>query len=875
MDIKVIRKKVLNIVIPLILIAAVTVSLVFMASAGETVKYVNITSEDYDLADGDYDLINAPACKYEGFLPVAQKGNFTMYVNSSTSAVAIYDSATGRTLSSIIPEEEFDIANSYNSDTLAYMRSNFILTAVNMSTGNTSDYSMYDSLQSNGKFSIEGIEDGVRITYLIGKIPETYTVPNALSEKRYNEIVKQLGEIDAIVFENRYMLLDISQYYGDEKREYLEQYPTCEKEKIYVINSDKKFILREIEELLQKIGYTEEQKSKDEKEVTANFKEESYTVFRIPMEFKLSEDNFSVSIDRGDILYGDEALPIYIEVCPYLMRAYSDESGYALLPDGSGSIMKLNNGKTQANGYLAQVYGEDPLFYENFTRSESQSVQLPVYGLKSQNGGIFAYISDCAADSYIKADISGKNSDTNNVYTRFKLFGFKKEMVTQDWTSTGNGTIYNVRIQGDSISGECTTRYYLLPKGKCEYLDMALLCREIFKNEGILKSSADVNNNTALVNLLGVYDYTKSFLGIPIDSNRVMTNADQAIEIVSSLKEQGITADVRYLAAVNGGYRQTAANGMNLASGIGSSKQLKQLKSSVEENGGKLYMELSFAKVYKNELFDGFVASKDSVAKINTEHTAFFERDPISFYYVKTPHYYLSSLKFKTNMDKVLKDVKKLDNVGIAFRSIGDTLYSDADTENFASRDTVEMRFSEAANSALEKNISLMYNGGGAYVLPSASYLAGIASTFADYAITDESVPFLQMVIHGSVPYTYESVLNSSNITNLMLNSAATGAKLQFDVSANSSYELKTTEYSEYYNTGWESNNTKIKECCEFMRAAIEKTADKEFVSFEYVTDSVTKSVFSDDVTVYVNYSDKDFSLGGITVKAQNYAIVE
>jgi len=876
MDLKVIRKKVLKIGIPLFLIAVITISLFALASKGETVKYANITSKDYDLGSGDYDIVDgAPECVYKGFLPVAQKGSLTMYLNSSTTNIAIYDSKTGKTVTTMIPEEELQKANSQSAEATASMRSNFVLNAVKMEDGSTSDFNMYDSMQSNGQMKIEGIKDGLRITYLIGKIPETYIMPEAVSEKRYKEIKKALDDENSRKFENRYMPLDISLYYGEQRDEFLAKYPNCKKEKIYIVNETREFILREIEEALATIDYTEEQKYKDEKEVMAEVEEEAYTVFRIPMEFKLNNDNFAVTVDRSGILYSDASLPISIEVCPYLMRAYSDESGYMLLPDGSGSLMNLNNGKTDMDSYYARIYGEDPLYYDNFSRVLDSKVQLPVYGLKSQNGGMFAYVSDHAEEAYIRANISGKNTAVNNALTEFKLFGYKKEMVLQDWTATGNGTIYNNRIQGMKIEGKCTTNYYILPADKCEYGDMAVLCRQILIKDGKLDVKYEENANTALVNLLGVYDYKKSVLGVPVTANKVMTTAEQATDIVNVFSEKGINIDVRYLAATNGGYKQTMTNGLDLVSGVGGKKNLKTLNTAVNDAGGKLYMELAFTQVYKNKSFDGFKVSEDSIAHINTKHTTFFTYDPLSFYYVKTPYYYLAPAKFKGNMEKVLKDAKKLGIDAIAFRSMGDTIYGDADEEDYATRTKVAKEFTKVTDMAAKENVSLMYNGGGAYVYSNASYLAGIPFDSANYAVSDETVPFLQMVLHGSIPYSYKPLLNASDTKKLMLDSVATGAKLQFNVSGNNSYELKSTEYSNFYNTAWEDNKDEIQEYCNYVQEAVKATSGKKFISYERINENVTKSVFSDGVTIYVNYSDKDYSAGEIMIKAKDYTLVK
>ena len=868
------KKKFIGTAIPLILITVLIAVTVFIASDNNKPKYSNITSNDYDLS-GDYSVIDAAECSYSEFLPVAQNARFTMYFNSSTTAVAVHDKKTGRTVTSLVPEEEINRANPYNEDARYGMLSNFVLTAVDMKSGNTKDYTMYDALNSNGKYTVQSIENGIRVTYLIGKIPETYTVPSALSEKRYREIVNSLSKSDAIIFENRYMLLNISDYFGSEKKEYLEKYPDCNKKNIYILNSDKKFILQELEEVLAKINYTDEQKEKDESEVTAGSIAEEYPIFKIPLDFSLNEDNFSISIQKEDIRYNDTSLPVYIQLCPYLMRAYKDNNGYMLMPDGTGSVINLNNGKINAETYSADVYGKDPLFYDNFTKQDTPDVLLPFYGLKS-DGGILAYISGSAEDAQIRADISGKNSDTNYACTRFKIFGYKKEMVSQDWTSTGNGTIYNIRILGDKVSGKSEVCYYLLPENSCEYSDMAQACKEILTEKGFLSKNGTENSNTALVNLLGSYDYKKSVLGIAVDSDIIMTDFDAASQIVNSFADKKTGVDLRYLAAVNGGYIQTVADDIDFVSGLGTKKQFKALKSAVEKNSGKLYFDLSFTKIYKNGIFDGFNVSKDSAAKITTEHKPFFDWDPVSFYYVKKAHYYLSPTCFEANMRKVLKASDKLGVNAISFRSIGSVLYSDADTKRFADRTEVSNRFAAAANTASQKGVSLMYNAAGAYVFNTASYIASAPSNSGEYALTDAQLPFYQMIIHGKIPYTYGALLNSSDINRLLLYTAATGAKLQFNVSGKSSSELKLTDYSKYYNTSWSDNGEKILNYCDFLSEVTAKTFDKEFISFMYIANDVTESVFSGGVTVYTNFSDKDYNLkDGTTVSSGSYIVLQ
>ncbi len=868
-----IKKIFIKYVLPILLTVAVFSTVVVISSSGEEQEYKNISASDYELEETTLKYIDAKPCDYSGYSPVVQSGDLTLYVNSQTSGVAVYDNSSGNTVTTIIPAEELEKANPYNAQSKAFMQSNFVLTAVNMDTGNTSEYTMYDQMQSEGKFLIENIENGVRITYLIGKIPKVFTVPEALSEKRYLEIKDSLSDADARSFENRYLKFDISKYYGTEKQEYIEKYPTCEKETIYILNNDKDFVKKALQEILLGIGYTDEDKEKDEAEVLSNTVTEEYTVFKIPMEFTIKAGKFSVSVLRDGIRYGSVALPVEIQICPYLMRGYTSDEGYILLPDGSGSLLRLNNGKTSADTYGVTVYGDDPVYYENFKTEDVLKANLPVFGISKQNGGVFAYINEIGAEAKITADVSGKVSDTNFAFAVFKLFGFKKELVSQDWTTSGNGTVYSVRIHGDKISGRDTVDFRFLKSGECAYSDMAVLYRNILKENGTL-SQKHGNKNALMLNFLGSYNYIKSVLGVPVEADRIMTDMKTAKKIAVYLAEKSISADYRYLAAVNGGYRQTVANKLKITSGIGSLDEAKILNNIISENDGKLYYEIAFTKVYENTLFDGFGFSNDSVAKINTKHETFFEKDPVSFYYVKNGHYLLSPKNFGENINSIIKSINKFPSDAIAFRSIGNELYSDADDDNAFTKAQTAQKFSEAVEKAAEAGIKMMYSGGNEYVLKTASYITDLSPYSNRFEITDEAVPFYQMAVHGYVPYTYGNLSEAHNRTELLLYSIATGARVQETVSALSSSELKSTAYTNYYNTCWEDSKDRIAEEINFTIPVVSAVYDKEFLNFEYVAEDVTKSVYSGGVTVYVNFSETDITVEGKTVSAENYLIV-
>ena len=869
------KKKLLGIGIPLAAVAAACALLVTAASSDSSVQYGNITSADYEVAGHSYSRLDAAQSVGEGYEAVCRRGDFTLYVNPETSGVAVLDARNGQAYYTALPEEQLEAANPYNADAKAYMLSNFVLTAVNMETGSTTEYTMYDQLQGDGKFSIEAIENGVRITYVIGRIPKTFVVPQALSQARYEELTASMEETDAKNFANRYQKLDISNYFGSQRQEYLEEYPACETETVYILNSDKEFILRSLQTILETVGYTDQDKAADEAEVMAHpSQSEAATVFRIPLEFTLNERGLSVAVPKDEIRYSSAALPVSIELCPYLMSAGTDAEGYLLLPDGSGSLMELNNGKTDASAYTAQIYGIDPLYEANFDKEQTLSASLPVFGMKTASSGIFARIRESEADAAVKADVSGRRSDRNYASVSFKLFGYERELVSQNWTTSGNGTIYTIRIQDGGMIGRASVDYAFLEAQASSYADMAALYRTMLQEEGVLGQAAQ-NSHPLLLNVLGAYDYTASVLGIPVEGRKVMTTFEQAQEIVQELYDSGLRLDMQYLAAVNGGYRQTVADGLSFASGLGGSKGFDGLSSLLAGEAGQVYLDISFTKVYENTLFDSFQRASDSVAMLNTKHAPFYEWDPVSFYYVKEPHYYLTPSRFSSNMQGVLEDAQKLGVGGLSLRSIGQTLYSDCDTENFLSRPDTQAAFTEAIGQAKDAGVRAMYQGGNAYVLASAEYLAGLPSQSNGYRITDQSVPFYQMVVHGLIPYSYSAVNTASDPEKEVLFAIATGARVCYTVSYQSSSELKGTDYTQYYNTAWDTIKDSVAESASLAAEAVEATYDKQFLSFEYLTGEVTKSVFSGGIELIVNFGGQAYQYGGETVPPGGYRLVK
>jgi len=79
----------------------------------------------------------------------------------------------------------------------------------------------------------------------------------------------------------------------------------------------------------------------------------------IPVEYTLQEDFLEARIVTDEIVEGEDSFVASISLLPYFGAGSQDDEGYMLVPDGSGSLIFMNNGKISRmlteNRFMAQI----------------------------------------------------------------------------------------------------------------------------------------------------------------------------------------------------------------------------------------------------------------------------------------------------------------------------------------------------------------------------------------------------------------------------------------------------------------------------------------------------------------------------------------
>ncbi|MCM1225657.1 MAG: DUF5696 domain-containing protein, partial [Lachnospiraceae bacterium] len=351
---------------------------------------------------------------------VASNSELELYLDEASTAVAVKVKKNGDIwFSNPQGLEEDTIASNYHKN---LMRSQITVRYYNASV-QSAEMDNYNDSVLEEQFEIAYEADGVDITYLMGEQGDKFILPQVISEERFLQFLNQMEDSKARITKRTYNYMNLSEMRESKKAESLEQYPQLEEYNIYVLQSGAQdYKKEELMGYFQEVGYTAEEMAFDNEQNNVESESEK-PWFQVTLEYRLDGDTLVAVIDPEKIEYDTENYYLVdVELLKFFGAAGPDEEGYIFVPDGSGALINLNNGKSN-NTYIASVYGQDITnAFNNRTKSEidqAVTVRMPVYGLKTGDKAWFATIEGSAAMADINAETAGRTNSYNNVYAGF------------------------------------------------------------------------------------------------------------------------------------------------------------------------------------------------------------------------------------------------------------------------------------------------------------------------------------------------------------------------------------------------------------------------------------------------------------------------
>ena len=724
---------------------------------------------------------------------------------------------------------------------------------------NSQKYEMYSFADSaeKGNAKVFSGEDVVRVVYEFGNVSSELLVPDVMTEEWYETINNKLSSS-----QRRRIKLYYTLYSSDDPpkdyKEMAKKYPALENNNLYLINQNLSDLNRmDINDYIIAAGYTKDDYDEMIKKFNIQAANSDTPGFTVPVEYKLQKDGFSASVLFDQIKEKSENYTLTdVELLPYFAATSNKQNGKFIVPDGCGAIIDMN---TKAQGsYVSSFYGNDAALSGEENEMLVKNQYLPVFAVSSDKYSSLAVVEGASEISELKVETFNSSNPANNAsitfHYRARYSASNKGM--SSISGEGSGT-YNL-YRDYSVSQTPSVRYFLYSSGM-SVKKLASKYRDYLSEKGKMpKCNAD---GGVLLDFYCVSSQKKSILGISYTERTVLTTFKQIKDVVEQLKKSGVSSiSVRLCAYRSKGLNYTAYNDFDFYKKIGTKKELSELCSVVNENGGNIYFDADFQTVYSDSTFDGYSARGDSAYTPEEKLARTGEYNVVTRKTLPEKiGYIISPAKYNSISESFLRKFEKSDlpgGVGIAYIKAGKLL-----TGSYQSAALDRIESALKITEVLSKNKKpLLIGGGNVFAAGYANEITDIDMFSSCYDVETEAIPFWQMIYHGNVDYSSSPINTSDHWQNAFLKSVEYGCGLHYaliGMTDDDSISLGVGQRP--YSMGVNERIARIAEECKSTAEYYGTVAGREISSHKRLADGVYQTKYSDGSIVIVNYSEKQY----------------
>ena len=743
-----------------------------------------------------------------------------------------------------------------------------LLMSYAVETGLETALNCYDMSIANGIYEISQIDDTtIRVDYSLGNVEKEYVIPTVMTKASYEKWTSQMDGSDVNTVSQYYKKYDINKLSPkDDKDELLANYPELANQKLYILRSStKEPVRKKLQGIFEEAGYTYDDFTAD-KELDLSVKSSDKPIFDISMIYRLDGGDMTVEIPFSDMHYKSD-YPIYtLTPLPYFGAGGPEDTGYMVVPEGGGSLINFNNGKTSQNTYYANVYGWDMALSRDAVVHNTRTYYA-VYGIANQDDSYICILEDGRTYAAIQADVAGKTHSYNFVNAIYSIC----QREQYDVGDIANSDVYKYvdKLPDESL----IQRYRFISSG--DYVDMAKDYRDYLKDKyGQYLSMNTDANAPVVIEVVGAVDKIKQVMGVPVSKPLKLTTFDEAREMLTTLHDEGLNnMSVKLSGWCNGGVKQKILKKVHINSKLGSKKDLQNLADTVNGMGANMYLNGITQYAWDSDITDGFFSytdaakfiSKERVQLLEYSRTTYAERDDLD------PYYLLHTDLAGKMSDNLAAQAQKY-GVGASFENDGRDLSGDFYRKNPHSRESVS-RLQEERFKNLDST-KVMINMGNDYAVPYVDVVTRMDLRGSEYTILDEYIPFYQLALHGYIDYTGDPINICGNAQDELLYAAEYGAGLSYTIMRESAFILQKTLYTQYYGSEFDSCHQDIVDTYKRYNAELGHTFNQEMAGHQKLTETVSCTEYDDGTKVYVNYGYETYSSDGVTVPARDYLVV-
>ena len=383
------------------------------------------------------------------------------------------------------------------------------------------------------------------------------------------------------------------------------------------------------------------------------------------------------------------------------------------------------------------------------------------------------------------------------------------------------------------------------------WFGMAVGYRDYLMEKGILAplTSEDLTSDIPLyIETFGALETLQKFLSVPIKTMTALTTFEDIQTMYEDLSAGGVdNVNFKLKGYANGGLEATVPYKFDIEKAVGGEKGFQDLLDYAAEVNKKedsnmgIFPDFDFAYVKYASAFDGLNERKHIAKTIDDRYSskrAYSATQGMVNYYelaISPAYFYRFYEKIKeTYLDSYA-------NVyGISVSSLGNALNSDFDEDEPYNREDSKNHTMTAFQHFDENYNKVMTEGGNAYSWKYVDHILGVALDSSRYNISAESIPFIGIVLHGSIQFAGSPMNMEGNIEYAILKAIENGASPYFILSYRNTQNLKeNASFSKYYSVRYDIWKDDLIDTYNKLNSALSDVQDKFIIGHTKVEGAV------------------------------------
>ncbi|MGP4078783.1 DUF5696 domain-containing protein [Pseudalkalibacillus sp. R45] len=603
---------------------------------------------------------------------------------------------------------------------------------------------------------------------------------------------------------------------------------------------------------------------------SADFKLEELEV-DMSIEVVLEEDSLVVRMPDEAFKENGEQKIASVQLFPFLGAVKKEDiPGYMFIPDGSGALIRYQADHPQYDQpYIGKIYGKDEAVESKGDMEvQPESISIPVFGMVHgvKKNGFIGIVEKGQFNSEIVAYPSGVNTDFNWLSPRF-IVRYPYFQPTSK-SMGGINTFQKKRLHEDK-----EIRYVFLSEKNSDYVGMAKTYREYLEKNGQINPENKNSEEDVPVRV--------EFLGGEMEPGLIgnklvsMTTFDQAKMIIDDLMKSGVDQ----MTAVYRGWNEGGLTGGNPAKfpvedKLGGGEGLEELKENLEKKGIPLYLYTNYTKAYGDQ--DNFDVQVDGVRRISNRILEYsFSNNLVDEKFSDLKINYMNPVKALEIASEDMKQFERLGIDGISIEDTGSILYSDHHSKNRLSREESASKYEELANTLSEGLEKVSFYQPNDYMFKYSDEIFSIPMSSSRFVYETDSVPFLQIVMHGSIDY-YTTFSNyHADPKKQLLRMIEYGAYPSFYLTHEPSWKLQNTPSKDLFTSSYEDWSEDVVSQYKLVNKALKKVQNASIEDRKVIELGVVEVTYSNDVKIIVNYNTKEMEVNDHKIGALDFKLIE